>query len=186
MDSFFFLISAVLLLLLPLNWLASVLAAAVIHELFHIAAIRILGGQMHSVHIGIGGAVITAELDNSFREMLCAAAGPIGSFSASFLFRECPQLALSAFLQGLFNLLPIYPLDGGRILRCLLEILGLKHIEWLQITLEILTISFILALSLYLSVERAAGIFPIVVASALTIKTFSRKRPCKREENRIQ
>lgn len=185
-DPYAFLAAAILLLLLPLKWFAAVLAAAMIHELFHIAAVELLGGQVHSVEIGVGGAVITAELKSHFLEILCSAAGPIGSFTAFFLFRAYPQFALSAFLQGVFNLLPIYPLDGGRILYCIMEILGAKQIERVQIILNVIIVTLVFVFSLYLTAERGAGLLPVAMALILSLKTFSRKRPCKREENRIQ
>ena len=56
------------------------------------------------------------------RELLAAAAGPVGSLSLMLMGRFFPRLALCGLVQGLFNLLPIYPLDGGRILRRALEL----------------------------------------------------------------
>lgn len=56
----------------------------------------------------------------AWKEALCALAGPVGSFSVVLLAEYFPEAALFGLVQGLYNLLPVYPLDGGRILRCLL------------------------------------------------------------------
>lgn len=110
-----------LLLVLPLPWVAELAAAAGFHELCHYLAIGALGGQVRQIRLGLFGAVMDTVLPED-REWLAAAAGPAGSFLLVLLFRRhWPRLALWGLTQGTFNLLPLYPLDGGRILRCLLR-----------------------------------------------------------------
>jgi len=121
------LMGAFLLLTLPLNWLLSALAAAAFHELCHGAAILLLGGRIWGVRIGAGGAVMETEPLSSGKELVCALAGPAGSLLLVLTFRIFPRVAVCALVQGAFNLLPVFPLDGGRALRaglCLVLPLG--------------------------------------------------------------
>ena len=108
---------ALTLLVLPLPWVAAAVLAAAVHELCHYLAIAALGGQVGRIAVGSGGAAMELGCLSPVRELLAAAAGPVGSLSLMLMGRFFPRLALCGLVQGLFNLLPIYPLDGGRILR---------------------------------------------------------------------
>lgn len=113
---------ALTLLVLPLPWVAAAVLAAAVHELCHYLAIAALGGQVGRIAVGSGGAAMELGCLSLVRELLAAAAGPVGSLSLMLMGRFFPRLALCGLVQGLFNLLPIYPLDGGRILRRALEL----------------------------------------------------------------
>ena len=113
---------ALTLLVLPLPWVAAAFLAAAVHELCHYLAILALGGSVGKIAVRPGGAAMELDALGPARELLAAAAGPVGSLSLTLLGRFFPRIALCGIVQGFFNLLPIYPLDGGRILRRLLEL----------------------------------------------------------------
>lgn len=60
------------------------------------------------------------------KEFIIASAGPIFSLALALLF-ENQNFAIINFIIFMSNMMPIYPLDGGRIIRILLvKILGYK------------------------------------------------------------
>lgn len=112
---------ALALLVLPLPWLLAAVTAALFHELCHGAAVLALGGTLGAIQLGGRGATMEVGGLSIGRELLAAAAGPLGSLGLLLFSRFFPRLSLCGLVQGLYNLLPIYPLDGGRMLFCLVR-----------------------------------------------------------------
>lgn len=114
---------AVLLLILPLQWLICGLVAAIFHELCHLAAIYALGETVYGIRLtGMGAVMVTPPMEPG-KELICALAGPVGGLMLLALSGSVPMLALWALFHSVYNLLPVYPLDGGRALSCLLALL---------------------------------------------------------------
>ena len=110
-------LAAASILLLPFRLLIAAFAAAIIHELCHLSVMRFFSVPVQGIRIGTFGLVIRSGYMTSGQELLCAAAGPAGSFILLLTWKVFPLLAICGLIQGLFNLLPIYPMDGGRILQ---------------------------------------------------------------------
>lgn len=112
-----YLCAAAAILLLPLNWLAGWMIAVTVHEAGHLAALGCFRVPIFELEIGFLGARISAGTMTPMQELLCAAAGPVCSFLLLAVAPQFPVAALIGLVQGLFNLFPVYPLDGGRMLR---------------------------------------------------------------------
>ncbi len=111
--------------------------SVIVHELAHSVVARRIDIPVKSITLFIFGgmAQITRDARRPSGELAMAAAGPIASFVLAALFAVLwvatrrvhePLTALSGWLAlvnlslGVFNLLPGFPMDGGRILRALL------------------------------------------------------------------
>ena len=116
-------LAAVMLLLVPLPWVSGWFFAALLHEASHCLAIYLCGEHIHRIQIGCRGAKITTGTLSDGKAIFCALAGPASGFLLLFLAKQFPRLAVCGFFLSLFNMLPIYPLDGGRALHCFLDIL---------------------------------------------------------------
>ena len=92
--------------------LGAVLLAALCHELGHYAALRRRGGWVRAVRISALGAEMQVAGRMSYGgELLAAALGLLGRWGEPLYLLAGAQAVL-----GCFNLLPILPLDGGRML----------------------------------------------------------------------
>lgn len=174
-----YLMAAVLALLMPAEWLFAAVLACAIHELAHIAAIRALNGRVDSLTIGSCGARIYAGYMGNKKEFLCAAAGPAASFLLVSLCHSFPKLAFCAAVQGIFNLLPVYPMDGGRMLRCLLKMAWPRRAERLAAIVQWLTLLVILACAFAMTIRGKTGLVPAITGLTVVFRLLHSKIPCK-------
>ena len=128
-DGGFFLVLALMGLLFPLGLVAGIVLAALIHECGHLIAVRLTGGRVLAIRLRAGGARIETAPMPPGKAAVCALAGPGAGALTIFAWRFFPEMALAGLVQTVFNLLPIYPLDGGRVARnicCKLRDLGVQ------------------------------------------------------------
>lgn len=111
---------ALLLLVMELPWVGAFLLSAAVHECCHVLALRLQRVSVYRICVGIAGAKIETSPLTRRQEFFAALAGPLGGLMLCFFAKRLPRLAVCAFFHSVCNLFPLYPLDGGRILRCLL------------------------------------------------------------------
>ena len=100
------------------------LLVAGVHECGHLFVIRLSGGTVHALCLTACGAVLRCSLPPSpFSRTAICLAGPAASLALTALANPLGayRLAGASALLGLFNLLPIPPLDGGMALRHLAD-----------------------------------------------------------------
>lgn len=111
------------------------LMACAVHELGHIAAAAALGGRIEGLSLTVVGAELRIgyEVPLTYgRDSLVALAGPAanllwGGLALALHWELAAALTLAV---GAFNLLPIMPLDGGRVVYGLLA--GRLDIDWAE------------------------------------------------------
>lgn len=123
---------------------ATIMILCVIHELGHVVMGLIMGLKIEKIEIMPLGLSVSFKIDIDdynkkirkgnilqLKKIAIAAAGPLTNFillllvvntNISFKVVSNEILAYANILIMLFNLLPIYPLDGGRILKEIISI----------------------------------------------------------------
>ncbi len=182
---FAFLMGALLLLTLPLPWLAGAAVAGCIHEAGHLLAIRLLGDKASEIQVGCTGAKIHAAFSRPWREFLCAAAGPAAGLLLLLAIRWFPRTAVCGLVQSAYNLLPIYPLDGGRMLFCVLEGMAPGKAEKLTQAAGQGMAWLLLTGALAAILCRQPGIALLLGATAVRSGALG-KIPCKRRGKAVQ
>lgn len=124
-----------------LLWIPILFLSILVHELAHAAMFGIFGyGPSQIVLGGIGGHTMASSKPTvkAWQEMLISIAGPLSSFALAWvmavLFQKVsfvrqdpmlvafvPLMARANFFWGLFNCIPVTPLDGGHALRSFLR-----------------------------------------------------------------
>lgn len=140
-----------------------------VHEAAHLTALALFRRPVLGLTLGAGGAKIETEALTLRQEALSAAAGPLVNLLSGALTLRCVP-AFSAVSLGLaaVNLLPLYPLDGGRILRAaLLSRLPPERTERILRLAVWLTCSTLMVGACWLTVWRQAGLWPIFAALVL-------------------
>ncbi|WP_054956374.1 M50 family metallopeptidase [Paenibacillus dakarensis] len=121
--------------------LLTLFAIVFIHELGHAGAALAMGFKVRSIQMLPFGGVAVIEDDrrmNAAREIIIALAGPLQNVIMIGIALLCQAAGwgdgpfLSYIIQGnliiaLFNLLPVLPLDGGKVLQALISLFVPYH-----------------------------------------------------------
>lgn len=178
-DPLFCIACAFVLLVLPVNWLISAAAAALVHEACHILAVMLMGGTVRRIHISATGCRIdTGEMGN-IKSILCMLAGPAGSLALFVLGRRFSRIAVCGLIQGSYNLLPIMPLDGGRVFLRILDMVCPHKTETVMRWVRRLVGLAVFAAAVLAVSVRQYDVFSLIFCLLLYIGLVGRKIPCK-------
>lgn len=142
---------------------------AFVHELGHLVAGVILGLKVKSINIMPFGVSINFEdYSNKYvaKKIIIAIAGPLVNLSLVVLgvFNDWNEdIIYSNMLIGMFNLIPLYPLDGGRILKYIIQLTSSSK------EAEIITYRLSNTLIIILTVISSIGILLIQNIGVLVI-----------------
>ena len=104
-----------------------IFGSVALHELGHSVVARAKGSYIHEIVLyPFGGAAKISNIPKRpIDEIMVALAGPAVSLALALIFRQFELLRFLGYLNGMlffFNVLPVFPMDGGRVLRAALAI----------------------------------------------------------------
>ena len=178
--------------------LASLLPAALLHELAHYAVLRLCGVRAARFTLtGLGASLYVPELHRlSYgAELLSAAAGPLMNLLLWVLLsltgrEELTLFAGAQMVLGVLNLLPVRPMDGGRILWLATAYLTEPYTaDRVAAAVGLAASSALLALCLWLVLTTGSGLFLLLGALWLAYRSlppevFLPRRLAKPTKNR--
>lgn len=158
-----------------------------IHELGHIMAARKLGYQVSKLTIypfGCGAEIEHIDHGSTFEEIIIILCG-IGThlfYPLCFVLMQKAGLISEAYQNYLinlnaaimyFNLLPIYPLDGGRLMDCLLQMYGPYRLGRLLTFI----LSLLVLVYLFITINNIGAVMAVSFLFAqLMISFFDKKK----------
>ncbi len=156
----------------PVGTFAPFFLAAALHEIGHIIALSIFRIKIHSIRLRMSGAQIETAPLSYLQELFVATAGPAVNFLLLCIYRKSDSLtALINFCLLIYNLLPLYPLDGGRIINSLLHLLLPQRIaETLMHLIGAISLCTIICFSCYLTCFWHAGLWPVFISGILLLR----------------
>lgn len=166
----------------PARTFVPFLFSVMAHEAGHLFALAVLRVRVHKLRLTFSGTVLVTEPMRYSREIIAAAAGPAVNALLLWIFAKTePQIAFVNLLLLAYNLLPFYPLDGGRILRAALHLLF--SADAAEVTEKIVCggcCFFLLCGAVWLTCVRHAGLWPIILWALLAVRIAGTVLPDRR------
>lgn len=149
------------------------LGAALLHELGHCAALCLMGRPPENVTLTFFGARMETSFLSYRQTLLAAAAGPLLSLLLGLSLPVFPMLGAYSLFLGLFNLLPIAGLDGGKILKSLLLLyLPPELAEPVSAVTSIVLSALLCLAAVLLAAKLQLGLWPVVLGAVFLIKSL--------------
>ncbi len=160
------------------------LAAVLLHECAHARVAKKLGYELNVIRLMPYGAALCGDADiNVKHEIPIAVAGPILNVVLATVFAAMWWLVPSSYMFtesfckcnlyiGLFNLLPVYPLDGGRVALALLS-MKLKRAKAYKLMRILSAVFGILAIVLFaLSAMYSVNLCLLSIGIFMLVSSF--------------
>jgi len=164
-------------------WIGCSLALAVLaHEIGHVVMAKVLGCKKAALAFHALGGIAFFDRESlsakPWKLLLVCASGPLANLGLSCLswcsmdhMNKDGQLLLEIFgemnLILLVNLLPLYPLDGGRIFKAFMEIVGISQkIAWKSI-MCCSCIGYLGLLWFWVTISEWLGVAELVILAPL-------------------
>ena len=180
----FFMFAIVLAALDRSGSVLPILCAMTVHELAHIVMMLACGGQVQRLTLRFADLHIAASGLGYRQELLAALAGPLANLICGAAFcMQRPSFAAYSLMLGIYNLLPVWPLDGGRMIRCaLLSRLPLAQAEHISGIVSFAACAVLLLTGVFLTFVRKAGLWPLGTAAYLTVRLLMLARRADAEQ----
>ena len=173
----FFIALSLAVVFVPLPWLISWMAAVVIHEIFHLTALKLCRFPIVQIRLCAAGAEIDAQMYPGIKMAICAMAGPFSGFLLLPVIHIVPRVAICGLLLSLSNLLPIYPMDGGRILFGVLSyFLPETTVNTIMRYIQYAAYVVIFGLLIFATVYMNMGIITVGIVIVIMAKKYLAKR----------
>jgi Zn-dependent protease len=143
------------------------------HELGHYVLLCLLRKPPTALTLSFSGIRMQTPPLSYKEELAAAAAGPLSSFLLVLIFPASPWAALYSVCLGLFNLLPIPGLDGGRMMSALLHLLlSDGTADRISFLVGLLTASGFCMVSLIISLRYSLGLWPTILAALFLLRAI--------------
>lgn len=172
----FLLLAAGLIYLDGIPFCVQVLIVCVLHELGHFAAALAFGSRVRFLRLTAAGAEMGLDQNvqlSYVQDAVLALSGPAVNLAAAWLASRvgCTLAAGLNFCFGMLNLLPIRPLDGGRILIDLISLLDPEIAEKIHSAVSVSLSGILLGLG-WAAWRGWGNLSLFCTALWLAIKTF--------------
>ena len=159
----------------------------VVHELSHCGMLWLCSVPVRCVHLGNHGVLIQTDAMPPWKTVISSLAGPMGGLLLLLAGKLFPQAAVCALLLSVYNLLPVYPLDGGRALWALIDgVFDARRSKCICNVVEWIVLSAILMMGLLAAFFWKLGLMPLLLTVILCLRLGKIKIPCKSTLNAVQ
>lgn len=150
--------------------LMSIYVSVILHELGHAVAANWFGYKCNSITLDwFGGMASMAKMpETPYHELLVIGAGPCINLilwiaTLPFSGEWIRMFGNIQLVLGLFNLLPVFPMDGGRLMRAMFHKYTGDFVKatWMAMIVTSVSLPFLIIVALKLGIYMVVAILPL-------------------------